>query len=371
MDRPADDSLSSRPAPDQLLGRGHDQWPARAGGQIVFEVSDHGRGIPAGKLESIFERFLQVDASDSRDKGGSGLGLAISRSIVRQHGGEISVTSEVGAGSTFRFTLPAPLTDASVASASSGLVLICDDDPETRDALRDMLTRRGYDIREVASGESLHPAIAAHRPDVILLDIFMPGMNGWEALARLRNDPETADVPVVIVSVLGREENGEPLFDLSGWIHKPLDEQHVAETVDGVCRVQRKPRVLLVEDDLDLARVVTASFERYGVEIVHAVNGRQAIELSTKMQPDLLVLDLILPEVDGFQVVEWLKDHQLWRNVPLVVYSALEPTPSQKERLTLGSTEFMTKSRTSPEEFERRVMGLLEQLTQKRRRHVA
>jgi CheY-like chemotaxis protein len=120
--------------------------------------------------------------------------------------------------------------------------------------------------------------------------------------------------------------------------------------------------VLLVEDDLDLARVIAASFERKGVQTLHAATGRAAIELAQKVTPDLVVLDLILPDIDGYGVIDWMKDHDLLRSVPVVVYSATEPSPSQRERLTLGPTEFLTKSRISPEDFERRVIRLLDNM---------
>jgi PAS domain S-box-containing protein len=335
----------------------------KSGSDVVFEVADRGRGIPSNKLESIFERFQQVDASDSRDKGGSGLGLAICRAIVQQHGGKIAVKSEKGAGSTFTFAIPKGI-DEPFAWKRRRTILICDDEEDARDAMRLFLENRGYDIRDAVSGQDLIAIAASDRPDAILLDLFMPDMNGWEALERLKSDPATSHIPVVIVSVLSPEETGASLANLSGWLQKPLSEKSLAAVVDQALRtVKGAPRVMLVEDDLDLARVISASFERFGIQIVHAANGKQAIELAQHEQPDLLILDLILPDVDGFAVVDFLKDHDLWRAVPLVVYSALEPTPSQKERLRLGHTEFLTKSRVPPEEFESRILSLLDVLT--------
>ena len=129
--------------------------------------------------------------------------------------------------------------------------------------------------------------------------------------------------------------------------------------------------MLIIEDDADLAGVIASSFERYGLEVIVASTGQQAIDLAATLVPDLVVLDLMLPEVDGFGVVDWIKDHDLWRSVPLVVYSALETTPSQQERLRLGPTEFITKSRIEPEEFERRVLDLLDRLARSGPSHQA
>lgn len=339
--------------------RGHD---------VVFTVADRGRGIPAGKLSTIFERFQQVDASDAREKGGSGLGLAISRSIVRQHGGEISVESEPEKGSTFTIVIPSGIPTAQPEENRSDgkLIYVCDDDSDARNVLKFFLAERGYRVREMATGRDLMDALTQEKPDAILLDLFMPDMNGWETLARLKSDPETSGVPVIVVSILSPDETGATGLELSGWVQKPLEERALAGVIDRAFRQKaRRPRLVLVEDDADLASVIIASFERYGIETIHARTGDEAIEIARRVDPDLLILDLILPGVDGYGVIDWLKDHEVWRGLPLVVYSATEPSPSQRERLQLGHTEFMTKSRVAPEEFERRIVSLLDALTAK------
>ena len=336
----------------------------RNGGDVLFTVSDEGRGIPADKLGAIFERFQQVDASDARDKGGSGLGLAICRSIVRHHGGDISVQSAVGAGSTFTVTIPTAIAPPASEAAPKKLIFVCDDDDDTRSVLTFFLEERGYAVRAMSTGRDLMDAAQEQRPDAILLDLFMPDMNGWETLARLKSDPATADVPVIVVSVLSPEDTGATGFDLSGWVQKPLDEHDLGAVVERAFRAaNRRPRLMLVEDDADLASVIVASFDRYGIETIHARNGSEAIEMARRVDPDLLILDLAMPGIDGYGVVDWLKDHEIWRGLPLVVYSATEPTPSQRERLQLGHTEFMTKSRVAPEEFETRIIALLDSLT--------
>ena len=336
----------------------------REGQNVVITVADQGRGIPQDKLTTIFERFQQVDASDSRDKGGSGLGLAICRSIVRQHGGDIRVESELGKGSTFIVTIPAGTVAHTPAEAiaTERIVYVCDDDEASRDVLHFFLTERGYEVRETASGQELLHAVAERKPDAILLDLFMPDMNGWETLARLKSDPETSNIPVIVVSVLSPDDTGATELDLSGWVQKPLDGETLAGAVDRAFGGPRKPRLMLVEDDNDLAATIIASFERHGIETIHARSGKEAIELARKVEPDLLILDLVLPDLDGYAIVDWLKDHEVWRGLPMVVYSATEPSPSQRDRLRLGHTEFMTKSRVAPEEFEKRIVTLLDSL---------
>ena len=338
------------------------------GQNVIFSVADQGRGIPPEKLGTIFERFQQVDASDSREKGGSGLGLAICRSIVRQHGGEIRVESELGHGSTFTITIPNGVAAASTQPVLTAQpkknVFICDDDNDTRDVLKFFLTEHGFEVRETSSGQALLDAVAKQKPDAILLDLFMPGMNGWETLARLRNDPSNSNIPVIVASVLSPYETGAPGLTLSGWVPKPIDEKVLTGVVDRALRkVRRRPRLMLIEDDADLASIVMTAFERHAIETIHVRDGRMAVEMARLIEPDLLILDLMLPGLDGYGVIDWLKDNDVWRGLPLVVYSATEPSPSQRERLKLGYTEFMTKSRVAPEEFERRIIELLDTLT--------
>jgi PAS domain S-box-containing protein len=335
-----------------------------AGDGVVFRVRDQGRGIPAGKLDAVFERFQQADASDAREKGGSGLGLTICRSIVGQHGGVLRVESIVGEGSVFSFALQrATPRQVIPEKGSRPRVLICDDDRSILEMLETMLEQRGYDIAQVSSGEDLVMMARSFTPDVILLDLFMPGMSGWDTMAALREDETCGSIPVVILSVLSPEETSAP-FGLAGWVSKPMDEQTLVDTLQSAVGLgRRKPRVLIIEDDFDLARVVIESFERRGIEIYHAATGRDAIALAGKITPDLLILDLVLPDLDGFAVVDWLRTHKQLRRVPLVVYSAAESAPDEQERLRLGPTEFLTKSRVPPEEFERRVVHLLDALT--------
>jgi PAS domain S-box-containing protein len=331
---------------------------------VVFRVADQGRGIPREKLESVFERFQQVDASDSRDKGGSGLGLTICRSIVRQHGGELRVESVVGKGSVFSFSLPSAAPQLETESPARGArVIVCDDEADVRETLQVMLQQHGYYVRTANGGEELLRMARSFRPEVILLDLFMPVMGGWHTMAALRGDPETAGIPVVILSGLSEDE-APSHFDLAGWVQKPLDEGTLLGTLEHALGLtSRKARLMLVEDDFDLARVIVASFDRHGIDTCHASTGREAIEMMRAVAPDILILDLTLPEVDGFGVVQWMAGQKHLRNTPLIVYSAGDPTPAEREALRLGPTQFLTKSRVPPEEFEMRVVQLLDVLT--------
>jgi len=170
----------------------------------------------------------------------------------------------------------------------------------------------------------------------------------------------------VILSVLSQAEAEAPGGAVVDWVEKPLHEAALFEALERAVAARGRPfRVLVVEDDLDLAGILAATFRRHGAETFEAATGLEAIELSQQVLPDLLVLDLGLPEADGFEVVQWLRRHERLRRLPLVVYTARDLDEPDRERLRLGSaTVFLTKGRIAPEEFERRVMALLGQLTQ-------
>jgi len=344
--------------------RGSTVWltAEHQGEQMLFQVKDQGRGIPADYLETIFERFQQIDASDSRKKGGTGLGLAICRSIVQQHGGRIWAESTLGEGSTFCFTLPVLREEkpALTATAIGPLVLVCDDDSSIRVVAQTMLEQQGYRVMTVASGQEAVAQAARERPDVILLNLMMPSMNGWETTAALKEQSDTKNIPIIILSGLLPNARESPQPDVIDWIVKPPDEMLLFQALErALARQDQQARVLVVEDDLDLARVLIAMFERYGIGTFHAQTGQEAIQLSQRVIPDLLVLDLVLPEWDGFAVVDWLRQHNRLCQVPLVVYTAQDLNDSDRERLKLGQTVFLTKGRITPKEFEQRVIYLL------------
>ncbi|NET57110.1 MAG: response regulator [Symploca sp. SIO2E6] len=352
--------------PENLQQITEDQQPT-----VLFQVRDQGRGIPADKIETIFGRFQQVDASDSRKKGGTGLGLAVCRSIVQHHEGQIWAQSSLGQGSTFSFTLPALQEEEFILTPESNapLVLVCDDDPSIRTVVQAKLEQQGYQAMTVGSGEETVEQAMRQLPDAILLNLMMPGMNGWETLAALKKQVNTQDIPVIILSGLFPDAREVHHSQVSDWIIKPPDEKLLLQALERALTEQnRNIRVLIIEDDTDLAKVLIAAFERYSLEIYYAQTGLEAIQLSQRLLPDLLVLDLVLPEYDGFAVVDWLRQHNRLYQVPLVVYTAQDLDDSQRERLKLGQTLFLTKSRITPEEFEQRVINLLNRIIRHRKR---
>ncbi len=205
---------------------------AQAGRDAVFRVDDQGRGIPEDKLETIFERFQQVDSSDSRQKGGTGLGLAISRTIVQQHGGEIGVESRLGQGSTFTFTLPLPAGDLGLGDAAAAggdeapveqepgdgrvHVLVVEDDPDLAGVLAETFERRGVVSHVAGSGEDAWALARRRRPDAVVLDIAIPGGDGYWLAERFRHEPSLREVPIVAYTALDLDEHGRERLRAAG-----------------------------------------------------------------------------------------------------------------------------------------------------------
>jgi DNA-binding response OmpR family regulator/anti-sigma regulatory factor (Ser/Thr protein kinase) len=335
---------------------------------ILFKVADEGRGIPNDQLDAIFERFKQVEPSDARQKGGTGLGLAICRSIVQQHCGSIWAQRNLGTGTTLYVMLPRTIrsTDAAIeeltptTARGEGSILVCDDDEGIRTIVNHHLTRQGYTVIEASSGDQALILAAENRVEAILLDLYMPGLSGWETLQRLRNTPATAHIPVVILSVLSSTLRPQLTGDAQGWVQKPFNESLLFAELGRVLHAGEGPiHVLLVEDDEDLASVIIASFQNAAVYVEHASSRQQAIRQCITRAPDLLILDLTLPDGDGFSLVEWLRNQPTLDTLPLVVYSGREISEADMAKLRLGPTEFLTKAKVQPQEVEELVLSMV------------
>ena len=346
---------------------------------VTLSVIDQGRGIPADKLESIFDRFQQVDASDSRQKGGSGLGLAICRTIVQQHNGRIWAERNPVCGSTFRVVLPyQPLVATETPAPSTpplemdrGRVLLADANLTTRPMVANQLRRQGYFVVETGTVDETLAAVAAAAGDdpspanpnlieAILVDISLDGLNGWEILPRLRMAPAAAGVPIVLLSVDHQNPSLPIPTGADGWVSQsPNDETLLNELARVLSSPGEKARILVVEDDVDLARVIGAVFAKDGIEVMLVHTRQAALDACVSFKPQLLVLDLSLPDGDGFNVVDWLRQHEDLAHLPLVVYSAREIAPVERSQLQLGPTHFLTKAKVQPQQLESLVLTML------------
>ncbi|MEK6371389.1 MAG: ATP-binding protein [Acidobacteriota bacterium] len=318
--------------------------------RYIVAVRDEGRGIPENKLEAIFERFKQVDASDSRDKGGTGLGLAICRSIAEAHGGKIWARRAESAGSIFTFTLPMP---PSPASTPTRRVILYEEDERSVPAFATALEARGLSVVVAHSERELCEAAASH-PEAILIDLHIASAS--KALLQALQSSNCLNVPIIITAAEEPAWIGDQAATIARWVPKPASGEVVAEAVLQACA---GVDVLVIEDDFDLARVLIAALEEGGIRVEHAATGKDAIAALERHVPSLIVLDLVLPELDGFAVVKWMRGRASLAHIPLLVYSAREVSTAEQQQLTLGPTEFVTKSRVSIEEFEARVAHLL------------
>jgi CheY-like chemotaxis protein len=234
-----------------------------------------------------------------------------------------------------------------------------------------MLAREGYRPIGATTGEQALKLARDDPPEAILLDLAMPGLSGWEVLARLKADPVTREIPVVILSGLERVRD-DRTEQAEGWLAKPVSREILRETVDRVTAHGDQPgRVLLVEDDEDLARVLGESFANNGAIVEPAATSERAILLSAAHPPDVLLLDLALGDGDGFEVVDWFREHDRLRQVPIVVYTARDLSVSERDRLQLGHTEFVTKGRMSTEDVQRRVLRLVQRVGPAGEQHAA
>ena len=318
-------------------------------------------------LQSVFSRFQQVDASDSREKGGSGLGLAICRKIVEQHGGEIWAGRNQGQGSIFRFTLPVPKereSDDSFDESDGPLVILCDDDQSTLVILQRLLARGGYNLVHVGSRKELIEQATTHGADVIMLDMKMGDRDGRKIISELTEHPDTMQIPIIILSSYPPKEHQDVRARVFDWIQKPIGAASFFTSLERIVghRESKAPRIMLVEDDADMADVLTAMLNRHQIETFHARTGLQAIEFARTVMPDLMVLDLLLPEADGFTVVEFFRGNDRLRTVPLVIYPAMDLDDSQRDQLRLEQTWFFTKGKITPEEFERHICDLIDNI---------
>jgi CheY-like chemotaxis protein len=340
--------------------------PSESGGDglVMFTVADQGAGIPADKLETIFDRFAQADATDTRAKTGTGLGLPICRGIVEQHGGRIWATSTPGSGSTFTFILPAAPAqgeDEHAGPGPVGAVLICDDDPDIVEVLAAMLEAHGYSTLIAHTGQQALDQAVDQAPSLILMDLRMPGMSGWETIAALGANPATTTIPIVILSALAPDDYAVPTA--SSWLTKPVDQGALMRSLRKALGADATTSVLVIEDDEDLGEVLKGFFTDHGVHARVAHTGLQALTMSRDVPPDLLVLDLGLPDIDGYAVVNALRRDERLRSLPLVVYTGRELDEKDRHRLRLGETRFVTKAGESPADFERQVIGLLRTIT--------
>ena len=353
---------------------------AEAGGRawVEFAVSDSGIGMTEEQVGRLFQEFMQADASTTREFGGTGLGLAITRKLSELMGGEIRVASAPGKGSTFTVRLP---VDASAAAAEPavpsafraadaipkggrGVVLVIDDDQTARELLTAYLVEQGFTVETASSGiEGLKKAREL-RPLAITLDIMMPDIDGWTVIAAIKGDPELADIPVIIITIVDEPRRGITL-GAAGYLTKPIDRDRLLEVLAGF-RASGKPgTILMVEDDEGQRQRLCSILEAQGWSVKEAANGRLALAALAGGLPDIVLLDLMMPEMDGFQVVAALQENPAWRDIPVVVVTALELSAEDRQRLNRGVEHIVSKNASTPADLMARIGALVKEIKSK------
>jgi signal transduction histidine kinase/DNA-binding response OmpR family regulator len=334
---------------------------------VVFRVSDSGIGMSGEQLAQLFQTFSQVDTSTQRKYGGTGLGLALTQRFARMMGGEVAVESAPDQGSTFTLRLPVEVLDEAVVGAGPGVaqagdqmtVLVIDDDRESRELLDRSLAREGFRVIAAASGGEGVRRAHEIRPDAITLDVMMPGMNGWNVLSLLKQDPATADIPVIMLSVVDNKNLGYAL-GASDCLSKPIDREHLAAVLrkhrsGGV----RPPSVLVVDDDPDTRALLMRTLDAAGCMVQVAESGRVALQRLAESQPGLILLDLLMPDGDGFEFLAELERLPPLRHVPIVVLTAKELVDEDRQRLTEQVKSVLQKGAYSHEQLVGQIRELL------------
>jgi PAS domain S-box-containing protein len=349
---------------------------------VKISVTDTGMGIPEDELEELFEPFTQADTSSTREHGGTGLGLTICRRFSEMLQGYLTAESEVGVGSTFTVAVPVGaeskegpeaeglhesseivfqeiegLTDAVEESdGSDTTVLVIDDDPSVHDMMGRFLRSRGFSILSALDGEEGLALARSEDPDVITLDVMMPGQDGWSVLARLNSQEETSEIPVVMVTMIDDKSAGYAL-GAADYLVKPIQGQRLVDTLSKYRSESADGETaLVVEDDRDTREVVTRHLTRVGWEVAQAADGDEALEQLEKIEPSVVVLDLMMPHTDGFEVADKMRRHPEWEAIPVVVLTAMDLTDKEIARLDKSVEMIYEKGARSIQEIVQEVV---------------
>ena len=321
---------------------------------IAFEVQDSGIGMSAEQVLKLFQAFTQADASTTRKFGGTGLGLALTRRFCQMMGGDVNVHSAPGEGSTFTINIPAQIDpnlpidgepflsseavmravpESALPLPQGTCVLVIDDDPTQRDLMKRFLDKEGFPAQAAASGEQGLALARQLKPLVITLDVMMPGMDGWHVLNDLKNDPELGNIPVIMLTMVDDKSRGYAL-GAADYMTKPVDRARLSGVLQKFMCAHPPCPVLLVEDDEPTRAMMKQMLEKQGWITTEAANGIEALARMEENRPALILLDLMMPEMDGFEFAERLHRHPQWKSIPIVVLTAKDL--SEEERAQLG-----------------------------------
>ncbi|PYJ61906.1 MAG: hypothetical protein DME24_05445 [Verrucomicrobia bacterium] len=349
-------------------------------GHFVFRVSDTGIGMTQNQMDKLFKAFTQADASTTRKYGGSGLGLAITRHFCQMMGGDVSVESEPGKGSTFTIKVPAVVIssragkhdtamiskDTRVTEAPPGAstILVIDDDPTVHDLMRRFLTKEGFRVAIAPGGKEGIEMAKELKPDLITLDVLMAEMDGWSVLTALKADPAIADIPVIILTMFDDKEMGFAL-GASDYMTKPINRDRLVNVLRRHHHGGHQPcQVLVVEDEPSIRQMVRRVLEKEGWTVREAENGRAGLQAVAESKPAVILLDLMMPVMNGFDFVRELRKNQDWQEIPVVILTAKDLTVEDRQQLKGNVERVLQKGDYNREQLLGEVRALVKQRAQ-------
>lgn len=345
---------------------------------MQFAVSDTGIGLTREQLGSLFKAFSQAESSTTRRFGGTGLGLYLTKSFSKILGGDVSIDSEYGKGSTFTIILPM-VSKVGVEKRSqvkvheqqvqgeegAKTVLVVDDDPKIHDIMQKALEKTGIRVLHAFHGEECLSLARKYQPDLITLDVIMPMMDGWTTLSALKSDPNLVNIPVILVSMLLEKDLGFALGAVD-YLNKPVEPKTLMEKIESIIPRDTIKSILIVDDEADSRNIIRRVIKKSGWSVLEAKNGLEALEVLARQTPSLILLDLMMPEMDGFAVIRELQKHEKWAQIPVVIFTAKDLTQEERDFLMNSSKVVLQKNSYSREQLVATITGQIEQIIKNR-----
>lgn len=353
---------------------------------ITFKVTDTGIGMSPEQIAKLFQAFTQADASTTRKYGGTGLGLAITKKFCQMMGGDINVESEPDKGSTFTINLPVQVVDSRKQQSSSqsqetgefprgdnscpkNTILVIDDDPTIHDLLERFLNKKGFRVETASSGAEGIRLAKTLQPEAITLDVMMPGIDGWSVLTALKANPQTADIPVIMMTMVDDQNLGYAL-GAAEYLLKPIDSKKLTTILDKFKFVSNSDSILVVEDDPGVREMLCRQLKKENWQVIEAENGCEALIKLKNYSPGLILSDLMMPKMDGFELVHRLRQDEQWRSIPVIILTAKSITKEDRQKLNGEVSKIFEKGSYQRSVLFKEVSNLLEEAISRHKNQV-